>query len=251
MPATPCEDEVLLMKANKKIAYLKDDIRRLSDELLKKDSLLSSFMDVALQQSKKLASLSTTLHDTVVWDPATCPRPSSCSTPNHQSSWADVVARNHKRDSNKAVSPPRLSLSNRYAALSDDTPAHPPDAPAGPAAPSPSDLDPQSAPADTTTFPPLVAGSARMAGHKAEWIALNLLFDLLFPAQDPEGGCALTLGRSTLPCACLIYVKDNIKCLVGGRTGMTQAESPQEAGSRAGLSGTGEDNRSGSQGLES
>ncbi|KAE8278105.1 hypothetical protein D5F01_LYC23818 [Larimichthys crocea] len=39
--------------------------------------------------------------------------------------------------------------------------------------------------------------------------------------------------------------------LVRGWTGMTQAESPQEAGSRAGLGGVGEGNRSGSQGLES
>ncbi|TKS87494.1 hypothetical protein D9C73_021618 [Collichthys lucidus] len=63
-----------------------------------------------------------------------------------------VLARNHKRDSSGAISPPRLSLSNRYAALSDDTPAHPPDAPT---APSPSDLDLQTAHADTATFPPM------------------------------------------------------------------------------------------------
>ncbi|KAE8297835.1 hypothetical protein D5F01_LYC02306 [Larimichthys crocea] len=165
MPATPCKGRGTADESKQKNPDLKDDIRQLSDELQKKDSLLSSFMDVALQQSKRLASLSTTLHDTVAWDPATCPRPSSCSTPNHQSSWADVVVRNRKRG---AISPPRLSLSNHYAALPDDTPAHPPDAPAGPAgatAPSPSDLDPQSAPADTATFPQLVAGSARMAGH--------------------------------------------------------------------------------------
>ena len=42
-PSTaPIEDCVLLKKANKKIADLKQDIRRLSDELKKKDSLKSS-----------------------------------------------------------------------------------------------------------------------------------------------------------------------------------------------------------------
>lgn len=160
MAATPCEDSILLTRANKKIADLKEDIRRLSDELLRKDSLLSSFMDVAHGQSKQLASLSAALQDTVAWDPATCPRPSSCSTPNNQSSWADVVACGRKRDSSGAASPPRLTLSNRYAALSDDSPVHPADAPA-----APSDLDPTTAPVDTTAFPPLVADSAQVAGH--------------------------------------------------------------------------------------
>ncbi|KAE8289518.1 hypothetical protein D5F01_LYC11220 [Larimichthys crocea] len=201
MPATPCEDKVLLMKANKKIADLKDDIRRLSDELLKKDSLLSSFMDVALQQSKKLASLSTTLHDKVAWDPTTCPWPSSCSTPNHQSSWADVVARNRKRNSSGAVSPPHPSLSNRYAALPDDTPAHPPDAPCW----SRCSISFRSGPAISASRHrnfPSTGGWQCPDGwplhHKAKWIALNPVFNLLFLTQDPEGGCAPTIRWSTV-----------------------------------------------------
>ena len=64
MAATPCEDSILLTRANKKIADLKEDIRRLSDELLRKDSLLSSFMDVAHGQSKQPASLSAQSLDT-------------------------------------------------------------------------------------------------------------------------------------------------------------------------------------------
>ncbi|KAL7403184.1 hypothetical protein ABVT39_025977 [Epinephelus coioides] len=83
MPAVVDEDKILLKKANKKISDLKDDIRRLSHELRKKDSLLSSYMDVAASQSIKLASLSVALQDTVAWDPSICPQPPSCSTPNH------------------------------------------------------------------------------------------------------------------------------------------------------------------------
>ncbi|CAL8276686.1 unnamed protein product [Merluccius merluccius] len=70
MPAEVTEDKILLEKAIKKIADLKDDIRRLSHELKKKDSLLSSYMDVAVGQSVKLASLSVALQDTVAWDPS-------------------------------------------------------------------------------------------------------------------------------------------------------------------------------------
>lgn len=140
MPAVVDEDKILLKKANKKIADLKDDIRRLSHELRKKDSLLSSYMDVAASQSKKLASLSVALQDTVAWDPSICPQPSSCSTPNHESPWTEVAVGGRKRDSEGA---PRLSLSNRYAALSaDKNPVHPTDVLPAAAAPPRQDLDP-------------------------------------------------------------------------------------------------------------
>ncbi|CAK6968209.1 PREDICTED: allantoinase-like [Scomber scombrus] len=75
----PSEEFILLRKANKKIAELKEDIHRLSNELKKKDSLLSSFMEVASGQSKQLASFNVPLQDTAVWDPSACPR-LSCST---------------------------------------------------------------------------------------------------------------------------------------------------------------------------
>ena len=61
MPTTTCKDCTVLNKANKKIADLKEDIRRLSDELKKKDSLLSSFMEVASEQSKQITSLNATI----------------------------------------------------------------------------------------------------------------------------------------------------------------------------------------------
>ncbi len=98
MPAIPCEDHVLLQKANIKIADLKEDILQLSDELQKQDSLLSSFMDMACGQSKWIAShdaalQDTAIQDTALLDPSTCPRLSFCLTPKHQSSWAKVVVR--------------------------------------------------------------------------------------------------------------------------------------------------------------
>ncbi|CAK6969735.1 uncharacterized protein LOC115592365 [Scomber scombrus] len=108
---------------------LKEDIRRLSDELQNKGSLLSNFMDVASVQSKEIALLSTILRDTVAWDPASGPQLSSCSTPKPP--WTEVAAR--KRDS--TASPPCLNLSNRFTALSADNLVHPDDPPAAPPRP--------------------------------------------------------------------------------------------------------------------
>ncbi|KAF3838757.1 hypothetical protein F7725_010525 [Dissostichus mawsoni] len=51
MPSKHPEDDVLLQRANKQITDLKEDIRRLSDELKEKDSLVSSLMEVASVQS--------------------------------------------------------------------------------------------------------------------------------------------------------------------------------------------------------
>ncbi|KAF3832164.1 hypothetical protein F7725_025829 [Dissostichus mawsoni] len=126
MPSEHPGDYVLLQRANTQITDLKKDIRRLSDELKEKDSLVSSLMEVASVQSKQLVSFSATIHDTVLWDPSTCPRPSDSSTPGHQQSWSEVVRRSLL---NGETSPPRLRLQNRFTTLSDD-PVHPADAPA-------------------------------------------------------------------------------------------------------------------------
>ncbi len=56
MPAMSDDDSELLKKANIKISDLKEDIPWLSDELQRKDSLLSSFM--VAKQSQKSALLS-------------------------------------------------------------------------------------------------------------------------------------------------------------------------------------------------
>ncbi|KAF3845871.1 hypothetical protein F7725_002949 [Dissostichus mawsoni] len=156
MPSKHPEDDVLLQRANKQITDLKEDIRRLSDELKEKDSLVSSLMEVASVQSKQLASFSATIHDTVLWDPSTCPRPSDCSTPGHQQSWSEVVRRSFL---NGVTSPPRLGLRNRFTALSDnplmprgltrpDDPARPAGAPAALARP-----DDLARPADAPVAP--------------------------------------------------------------------------------------------------
>ncbi|XP_030290867.1 uncharacterized protein LOC115592365 [Sparus aurata] len=155
MPTTPCEGYTVLQKANKKIADLKEDIRRLSNELKKKDSLLSSFMEVASEQSKQITSLNTTIQDTVKWDPVANLRLSSCSTPNHQESWAEVVVRGRTSREVRSASPPHLDLSNRYTVLSDDATAHPGDPAVAPAAPTRLVLDPSpsTTSADTVTSP--------------------------------------------------------------------------------------------------
>ncbi|KAL3043335.1 hypothetical protein OYC64_003244 [Pagothenia borchgrevinki] len=157
MPSKHPGDYVLLQRANTQITDLKKDIRRLSDELKEKDSLVSGLMKVASVQSKQLVSFSATIHDTVLWDPSTCPRPSDSSTPGHQQSWSEVVRRSLL---NGVTSPPRLQ--NRFTTLSDD-PVHPADAPAALTRPDdpvhPADApvaltSPDLHPADTATSAP-------------------------------------------------------------------------------------------------
>ena len=110
------ETDLPLMKANKKIADLRVDIHRLSEELKRKSDMLIAMQDLAHEQSQRIFSLSAALQDTVHWDPSTCPRP-SCSTPSHQRSWAEVV-HGGKVASDSNISPPHLTLSNRFEALS-------------------------------------------------------------------------------------------------------------------------------------
>lgn len=63
------ENDLLMQKANKKMADLKEDIRRLSDKVKEKDSLLTSGFDVAFEQNKLIASVSAALQDTALWEP--------------------------------------------------------------------------------------------------------------------------------------------------------------------------------------
>jgi len=128
-------------------------------------------MDVATEQSKRIATLNTTIQDTVLWDLSTCPQPDSCSTPDHQQSWSEVVVRGRKSVLDGASSPPHTSLSNRYAVLLDDAPVHPANVSATAntvASPPPatsgvsrstSGADPQIPPRETTTT------SHRETGH--------------------------------------------------------------------------------------
>ena len=78
-------------------------------------------------------TLGSALQDTAVWDLSVCPRPSSYSTPNRETPWSEVVICGRKRDWRGA---PRLSLSNRFAALSaDHSPVHSSDVPPAAAPP--------------------------------------------------------------------------------------------------------------------
>ncbi|CAL8374337.1 unnamed protein product [Boreogadus saida] len=125
---TSPEDSILLQNAQNKIAYLTDDIRRLSAELRKKEAilssfseklwekelLLSSFTDLATDQSKRISTLSAALQDTVLWDPSGIRAPVS-STPGPQP-WTEVIVRDRRRRHTRAVIP-AVPLGNRYEAL--------------------------------------------------------------------------------------------------------------------------------------
>lgn len=126
MPTSP-SDNILLRKANKKIAYLIEDIRRLSVELQKKEVLLSGlseklrekeklvadFSDLAIGQSRRISTLTAAVQDTVVWDPSYQRTPIS-STPSSQP-WTMVSTRGRGNRSRESVPP--LCLLNRYSAL--------------------------------------------------------------------------------------------------------------------------------------
>uniref|UniRef100_A0A667WYL5 SGNH hydrolase-type esterase domain-containing protein n=1 Tax=Myripristis murdjan TaxID=586833 RepID=A0A667WYL5_9TELE len=130
----PCEN---CQKAERSITHLKEDIRRLSDELWKKDSLLSDCIDTAAAQSKVISTMNSAFADTIHWDPASSPcltRPSSCSTPSSQAPWSGVVRKGLSGRS-RIASPPSLNLSNRFSTLQPDVSAHPADVPAVDAVP--------------------------------------------------------------------------------------------------------------------
>ncbi|KAL7382659.1 hypothetical protein ABVT39_025993 [Epinephelus coioides] len=78
------------------LTNLRKDVRRLSEELRRKDVLLSSYIETAAAQNKKIGVLNSTINsstvDTLLWDPLQ-PRSSSCSTPNPESNWSEMIAR--------------------------------------------------------------------------------------------------------------------------------------------------------------
>eukprot|EP00064_Thunnus_orientalis_P001163 superscaffoldBa00000076_g1165 len=87
---------------------------------VKKDSLLCSFMDVATGQSKWITNLSAAIQ---------------CSVGPLHLSAALVMACSCKKHSDRAASPPCLTLSNHYVILSEDILAHPADSPVVPTDP--------------------------------------------------------------------------------------------------------------------
>uniref|UniRef100_A0A3Q1HT76 SGNH hydrolase-type esterase domain-containing protein n=1 Tax=Anabas testudineus TaxID=64144 RepID=A0A3Q1HT76_ANATE len=79
-------------------------IRRLSDELRQKESLLTSVVDVASEQSKRIFSLTTALQDTAPWDPSSCPRPSLSAATARRSSQMHGVRSEHGHNFNDSSS---------------------------------------------------------------------------------------------------------------------------------------------------
>lgn len=129
---TSPRDSIHLEKVTKEIAYLQEDVRRLSAELRKnealissyseqlreKERLVSSFTDLAVGQLKRISTLSAAIQDTILLDPAHRPSPVSL-TPGFQP-WteANVTTRRRKKCSRENVGLPPLCFSNQYSALS-------------------------------------------------------------------------------------------------------------------------------------
>lgn len=137
---------------DKTINSLRLNNQRLSKELKGKEKLLQHFMEVAYKQSQQISTMNLALNDTIIWDPLTCPRPSSCSTPNptNQSSWVDVIARGNQRSHSESAAPGPV-LSNRFALLMDDDAA---------TSPAVLDTNPPGAVASINTAPVGPAGSS-------------------------------------------------------------------------------------------
>ncbi|KAL7380821.1 hypothetical protein ABVT39_024645 [Epinephelus coioides] len=117
----PCEDCLLHTHGKRELTNLRENVRRLSDELRRKDALLSSYIETAAAQAKKIGILNYAINtstDTFLWDPI-CPRPSSCSTPNPEGNWMEVIARGGGKGMTTDILQSSLYLLNRYTALTE------------------------------------------------------------------------------------------------------------------------------------
>lgn len=174
---SPGEMEQTLNKAFKKIADLLVDIERMSNELQKKDSLLTTLRSrfpaltswLETSQAGELAPLNTTsaLGHTVLWEPSSSGRRPACSTPNRGTPWTEVVVRGRTRAPSGihggATSTPSLQLSNKYTALSvSEKPAARDPHQETPPVPVATDTMPPLM--DTTAFPPLTASCPPAGG---------------------------------------------------------------------------------------
>ncbi len=138
-----------------------------------------------------------------MWDLATSPH-LSCSTPNHGFSWAEVVVRGCKSGTSGDSSPPRLSLSNRYAVLADNNPAPPANASVSPpmavrvgddrVPPADVSVYPSRATQSTSTMPAPTLNLRWLKSQQQPNSAFLLpALDHLFTPAASERGCALTL----------------------------------------------------------
>ncbi|KAL7386166.1 hypothetical protein ABVT39_004726 [Epinephelus coioides] len=80
--SSPPDENQQLIKKNRIIANLKEDIQRLSSGLKSQSELLTNTLDVAHEQSLQISSLKAALQDTVAWDPTSSPPQPSSSTPS-------------------------------------------------------------------------------------------------------------------------------------------------------------------------
>ncbi|CAJ1059657.1 unnamed protein product [Xyrichtys novacula] len=156
----PAEVGEQLKRAQKKIADLHEDIGRLSDELLRKDSLLATF-------KSRLPALSSWLESTLTGE---LPQHSTAAALREaqRDPWSGVAVHSQKKAPGGTPcgvsSSVSIPLSNKYLALSMS--AEP--LVKGPADPEafPKDVAPPLS--DNTAFPPLVAACAPADQHPAQ-----------------------------------------------------------------------------------
>ena len=90
-------------------------LSQLSSDLLMNETLLSSFVEMAAEQSKHLAVLGASMHDTIPWD-STCKR--SAAVSSLEDGWSEVVVRNRINSTALSESTlPPINLANRFSML--------------------------------------------------------------------------------------------------------------------------------------
>ncbi|KAL2076869.1 hypothetical protein ACEWY4_027536 [Coilia grayii] len=116
-----CRGPLLLHEANMVIDTLKRDIRRLTNDLARKDTLISAYGSTLRAQAQSQIDMS--FQAKFPEEPATTSQP-ACSTPQRNQPWTEVVAR-RQRGVLRRFSPPPFNLSNRYSVLADSNVADP------------------------------------------------------------------------------------------------------------------------------
>ena len=119
-----CRGPLLLHEANMVIDSLKRDIRRLTNDLARKDTLISAYGSTLRAQAQSRIDMS--FQTNFPEEPATTSQP-ACSTPQQNQPWTEVVAR-RQRGVLRRFSPPPFNpfnLSNRYSVLADSNVADP------------------------------------------------------------------------------------------------------------------------------
>ena len=117
-----CRGPLLLHEANMVIDSLKRDIRRLTNDLVRKDTLISAYGSTLRAQAQSRIDMS--FQAQFPEEAATTSQP-ACSTPRRGQPWTEVVARRQRGVLRRFSPPPPFNLSNRYMVLADSNIAHP------------------------------------------------------------------------------------------------------------------------------